>query len=124
MKNEIKAVQLDAKVIYMANGDVNVYPASHEQRRQVRNQRTNCKGRMVVEESGKASFRAFSAEGNPRYQHLFSVPYGEVKQTKERIIVQFSFPRRLSADVISELFVETARDIVSFLRYYDGGRSK
>lgn len=111
-------INMETQTVFHASGDINIYPCSFERGRSIVAQGTRAsqKGRMVTEDDGTSLFRPYAKDSGARYRKLFQTAHGEVKATKESIIVAFRFPQRMGRTLIEALFGEETAEVKAFIK--------
>lgn len=120
MKNRIFVdnLQMETQTVYAENGNINIYPCDFEmgQHIVVCGERASQKGRMVTEADGTSHFTAYAKDSGRRYRELFRTAHGEVKDTRETVIFQLRFPKRLGKALIEALHREETEEMAAFVK--------
>jgi hypothetical protein len=110
-------VKMDTCTSFYANGDVNIMPCPWECEKQVTDGgRRQPKGRMTIEEDGTSHFRAYAKDSGSRYNTLFRTAHGEVKETRDSVICQLRFPKKLGKALIESLYSEETEEQGAFIK--------
>ena len=114
----IDNLQMETQTVFTENGNINIYPCSFEL-----GQHITCgagravqKGRMVTEHDGTSRFRAYAHGSGARYRELFRTAHGSVKETRDDVIFQLRFPKRLGRTLIERLHREEAEEQEAFVK--------
>ena len=116
----IDQIKLETQTVFFQNGGIYTSPCAFEENPNLipNGDRVSQKGRMVTLDDGTSSFRPYASDSGSRYKTLFLTPHGEVKETKECIIFQFRFPKRLGKILIVSMLCNEHLSILSFLKSY------
>lgn len=109
---------METQTVFCQNGNINIYPCAFEQGQHIVSGGGNVsqKGRMVTDESGTSHFRPYAKDSGCRYTPLFNTAHGEVKETKEDVIFQLRFPKKLGKALIEALFHEETAEQAAFIK--------
>ena len=93
----VENLQMETQTVFNQNGNINIYPCGFEMGQHIVSDgnRASQKGRMVTEDDGRSSFRAYATDSGSRYNTLFRTAHGEVKETLDTVIFQLRFPKKL-----------------------------
>lgn len=114
----IENLQMETQTVFNQNGNINIYPCGFEMGQHIVSD-GNCasqKGRMVTEDDGTSHFRAYAKDSGSRYSTLFRTAHGEVKETKEDVIFQLRFPKRMGKSLIESLYREETDEQAAFIK--------
>lgn len=114
----IENLQMETQTVFNQNGNINIYPCGFEMGQHIVSD-GNCasqKGRMVTEDDGTSHFRAYAKDSGSRYSTLFRTAHGEVKETKEDVIFQLRFPKRMGKALIESQFREETDEQAAFIK--------
>ena len=114
----IENLQMETQTVFYQNGNINIYPCSFEagQHIVVGGDRASQKGRMVTEDDGTSSFRAYATDSGSRYNTLFRTAHGEVKETREKVIFLLRFPKRMSKELITALHRKECGEQAAYIK--------
>ena len=104
--------------MFNQNGNINIYPCGFEMGQHIVSD-GNCasqKGRMVTEDDGTSHFRAYAKDSGSRYNTLFRTAHGEVKETRDSVICQLRFPKKLGKALIESLYGEETEEQGAFIK--------
>lgn len=101
----IDNLRMETQTVFCQNGDINIYPCDFELGQHIVAGGGNVsqKGRMVTCESGTSHFHPYAQDSGSRYTSLFQTAHGEVKETKNSVIFQLRFPKKLGKTLIEAL---------------------
>jgi hypothetical protein len=71
---------------------------------------------MVTLDDGTSSFRPYASDSGSRYRTLFLTPHGEVKETKDKIIFQLRFHKRLGKAAIMAMLRDEQQEQLTFIK--------
>ena len=125
-------VQMDGSINFMTNGDINVYPCSWEDEKQVTNgERVRYRAGIEVDADGRTRVKRYN-DGlqGPKHETLYETPHGAVKMTRpqvrpgdghrriteEFVYVTFKFPKKYGLALTKALYEEEADEIMSFFK--------
>ena len=114
----IENLQMETQTVFNQNGNINIYPCGFEMGQHIVSD-GNCasqKGRMVTEDDGTSHFRAYAKDSGSRYSTLFRTAHGEVKETKEDVIFQLRFSKRMGKSLIESLYREETDEQAAFIK--------
>ena len=114
----IENLQMETQTVFNQNGNINIYPCGFEMGQHIVSDgnRASQKGRMVTEDDGRSSFRAYATDSGSRYNTLFRTAHGEVKETIGNVIFQLRFPKRMGKSLIEALFREEVDEQAAFIK--------
>ena len=133
------AIQMDASINFMTNGDINVYPCPWEDEKQVTDgSRVRYRAGVEVDADGRTRVKRYK-EGSkgPLHDTLFETAHGAVKITRpqyrrkadgyhkeglhrrmdeEFVYVTFKFPKKYGLALTKALYEEEADEIMSYFK--------
>ena len=106
------------QTVFNENGNINIYPCAFEENHNIvaHGDTASQKGRMVTHDDGTSHFRAYAHDSGHRYNTLFRTAHGEVKETRESIIFQLRFPKRLGKSLIMSMLRDEQDDQRAFVK--------
>ena len=114
----IQNLQMETQTVFNQNGNIHIYPCDFEAGQHIvrGGDRASQKGRMVTEDDGTSHFRAYAKGSGRRYNILFSTGHGEVRETRDDIIFQLRFPKRMGKALIESLYREETEEQAAFIK--------
>ena len=123
----LQNVQMDGRVNYLVNGDINIQPCPWEQDKQVTEGRpVYYRANLEVMADGQTRVKTKrTGSRGPLYQTLFETAHGTVKivpqrkqrhPEREQLIVEFKFPRRYGLELTKKLYKEESDQIMSYFK--------
>lgn len=114
----INNLQMETQTVFCQNGGINIFPCAFElgQHIVVGGNEASQKGRMVTDESGTSHFHPYAKDSGSRYTRLFTTAHGEVKETRDSIIFQLRFPKKLGKALIEALHREETEEQAAFIK--------
>ena len=109
---------METQTVFNQNGNINIYPCGFEMGQHIVSD-GNCasqKGRMVTDESGTSHFTPYAKDSGSRYNTLFRTAHGEVKETRNSVIFQLRFPKKLGKALIESLYGEETQEQAAFIK--------
>ena len=140
MKNNFKKqifidnVQMDTQTSFIANGDINIYPCSWEDDKEVTNgKRVRYRAGIEVDADGRTRVkRYYDGMNGPKLQVLHETTHGIVKMTrprfdktpcgirrrmdKEYLYIKFKFPKKMGLTLMKALYADESDEMMSFLK--------
>ena len=127
------AIQMDASINFMTNGDINVYPCPWEDEKQVTDGSRVCyRAGIEVDADGRTRVKRWKrGSRGPLHDTLFETPHGAVKITRpqypasahghrrlndEYVYVVFKFPKKYGLGLMRALYGEESEEIMSYLK--------
>ena len=108
-------IGMDTQTRFHVNGDVNIYPCSWVDEQVTTGGCRRPKGRMTIEEDGTSYFRAYRSNSGSRYQRLFETSNGEVKRTRQNLIVKLVVPLGIGRLAIVKTLMSQMQEIVNYI---------
>ncbi len=109
---------LPAEVTYAENGAVGICPVRKcEVLEGILMPVGSRRGRLTIDEQGKAAFKPYAQHPQARYAQLITTPHGVVKEGPQSVIVSMRFPKQMSAAEMCKAFAEDSYLVELFLRY-------
>ena len=71
---------------------------------------------MTIEEDGTSYFRAYRSNSGSRYQRLFETSNGEVKRTRQNLIVKLVVPLGIGRLAIVKTLMSQMQEIVNYIK--------
>ena len=104
--------------MFTENGNINIYPCSFEMGRHIvrGSDQASQKGRMVTDDNGTSRFTPYAKDSGSRYTQLFRTAHGEVKETRDSVIFQLRFHKRLGKALIEALYNEETSEQAAFIK--------
>ncbi len=123
----LQNVHMDASVNYMVNGDINIQPCPWEQDNQLTEGRpVHYRANLEVLADGQTRVKAKrTGSRGPLYRTLFETAHGTVKivpqrkhrrPEREKLIVEFKFPRRYGLELTKALYQQEADEVMSYFK--------
>ena len=114
----IDNLQMETQTVFTENGNINIYPCSFEMGRHIvrGSDQASQKGRMVTDDSGTSRFTPYAKDSGSRYTQLFRTAHGEVKETRDSVIFQLRFHKRLGKALIEALYNEETSEQAAFIK--------
>lgn len=114
----IDNILIETQTVFNENGNINIYPCAFEENHNIvaHGDTASQKGRMVTHDDGTSHFRAYAHDSGHRYNTLFRTAHGEVKETRESIIFQLRFPKRLGKSLIMSMLRDEQDDQRAFVK--------
>ena len=115
----IENLQMETQTVFTENGNINIYPCAFELGQHIvagGMGEASQKGRMVTDESGTSHFTPYAKDSGSRYTLLFRTAHGEVKETRDCVIFQLRFPKKLGKALIESLFREETEEQGAFIK--------
>ena len=115
----IENLQMETQTVFTENGNINIYPCAFELGQNIvagGMGEASQKGRMVTDESGTSHFTPYAKDSGSRYTTLFRTAHGEVKETRDSVIFQLRFPKKLGKALIESLFREETDEQGAFIK--------
>ena len=133
------AIQMDASINFMTNGDINVYPCPWEDEKQVTDgSRVRYRAGIEVDADGRTRVKRYK-EGSkgPLHDTLFETAHGAVKITRpqyrrktdgyhkeglrrrmdeEFVYVTFKFPKKYGLALTKAVYAEESDEIMAFFK--------
>ena len=109
---------METQTVFTENGNINIYPCNFELGQHIVSGggEASQKGRMVTDGSGTSHFTPYAKDSGSRYLQLFRTAHGEVKETRQSVIFQLRFPKRLGKALIEALYREEADEQAAFIK--------
>ena len=123
----VQNVQMDGRINYMINGDINIQPCPWEDEKQVTDGRpVYYRANLEVMADGQTRVKAKRVGSRgPLYKTLFETAHGTVKivpqrkqrhPEREQLIVEFKFPRRYGLELTKKLYEEESDQVMSYFK--------
>ena len=109
-------IGMDTQTKFHINGDVNIYPCPWADEQVTTGGCRRPKGRMTIEEDGTSHFHAYRHNSGSRYTHLFMTANGEVKRTRQKLIVKLVLPLGIGRLAIIEVLTRQMAEIINYIR--------
>ncbi|WP_033147572.1 hypothetical protein [Prevotella sp. P6B1] len=120
-------VKMDSNVNFMVNGDINIQPCPWEQDVDLTDGRPvyYCANLEVMADGQTRVKAKRTGSRGPLYQTLFETSHGVVKivpqrkhrrPEREKVIVEFKFPRRYGLELTKKLYAEEADQVMSYFK--------
>ena len=109
-------IGMDTQTRFHVNGDVNIYPCPWADEQVTTGGCRRPKGRMTIEEDGTSHFHAYRHNSGSRYTHLFMTANGEVKRTRQKLIVKLVLPLGIGRLAIIEVLTRQMAEIINYIR--------
>lgn len=109
-------IGMDTQTKFHVNGDVNIYPCPWADEQVTTGGCRRPKGRMTIEEDGTSHFHAYRHNSGSRYTHLFMTANGEVKHTRQNLIVKLVLPLGIGRLAIIEALTRQMAEIINYIR--------
>lgn len=109
-------IGMDTQTKFHVNGDVNIYPCPWADEQVTTGGCRRPKGRMTIEEDGTSHFHAYRLNSGSRYTHLFMTANGEVKHTRQNLIVKLVLPLGIGRLAIIEALTRQVAEIINYIR--------
>ena len=109
-------IGMDTQTKFHVNGDVNIYPCPWADEQVTTGGCRRPKGRMTIEEDGTSHFHAYRHNSGSRYTHLFMTANGEVKRTRQKLIVKLVLPLGIGRLAIIEVLTRQMAEIINYIR--------
>lgn len=110
-------VNMETETIFHEDGRISTFPCSYELGQQItlNGGVVKMKAKVMVDPDGNTSITPYHTGSGERYRRLFNTHHGEVKETKEDIIVKFQFPKRNGRLNIADMLEDEMDDIIDFI---------
>ena len=114
----IDNLQMETQTVFTENGNINIYPCSFEMGRHIvrGSDQASQKGRMVTDDNGTSRFTPYAKDSGSRYTQLFRTAHGVVKETRDSVIFQLRFHKRLGKALIEALYNEETSEQAAFIK--------
>ena len=114
----IDNLQMETQTVFTENGNINIYPCSFEMGRHIvrGSDQASQKGGMVTDDNGTSRFTPYAKDSGSRYTQLFRTAHGEVKETRDSVIYQLRFHKRLGKALIEALYNEETSEQAAFIK--------
>lgn len=114
----IDTFRIETQTEYRENGGINIYPCSFEENPMmvVDGEYASQKGRMVTFNDGSSQFHPYAVDSGSRYNNLYQSAHGTVKETKNDVVFQLRFPKRLGKELIMDLLRKEVKEMVAFVK--------
>ena len=114
----VDEIHMETQTVFHANGSINIFPCEFELGQQIVSGDfvASQKGRMTTEADGRSHFHPYALGSGPRYTPLYDTPHGEVKATKEKVIFNLSFPKRMDKEYLLAALSEEMNQMKAFVR--------
>lgn len=109
-------IGMDTQTRFHVNGDVNIYPCPWADEQVTTGGCRRPKGRMTIEEDGTSHFHAYRSNSGSRYTQLFITANGEVKHTRQNLIVKLVLPLGIGRLAIIEVLTSQMAEIINYIR--------
>jgi len=109
-------IKMDTQTFFHANGDINIYPCEWMEEQVTTGGRRRPKGRMTIEEDGTSYFHAYRTNSGSRYQHLYYTENGEVKRTRDNLIVKLTLPMGIGRLAIVDALARQVIEMIAYIR--------
>lgn len=109
-------IGMDTQTRFHVNGDVNIYPCPWADEQVTSGGSRRPKGRMTIEEDGTSHFHAYRSNSGSRYTQLFMTANGEVKRTRQNLIVKLVVPLGIGRLAIVEALTCQMAEIINYIR--------
>ena len=109
-------IGMDTQTRFHVNGDVNIYPCPWADEQVTTGGCRRPKGRMTIEEDGTSHFHAYRHNSGSRYTRLFMTANGEVKHTRQNLIVKLVLPLGIGRLAIIEALTRQMAEIINYIR--------
>ena len=109
-------IGMDTQTRFHVNGDVNIYPCPWADEQVTTGGCRRPKGRMTIEEDGTSHFHAYRHNSGSRYTRLFMTTNGEVKHTRQNLIVKLVLPLGIGRLAIIEALTSQMAEIINYIR--------
>ena len=111
-------IRIESQTLFCQNGNINIFPCAFEENHFIvaNGDRASQKGRMVTEDNGTSHFHPYAVDSGSRYNTLFRTAHGEVKETRESIIFQLRFPKRLGKSLIMSMLRDEQGEQQAFVK--------
>ncbi len=107
---------MDTQTVFHANGDINIYPCAWSCEQVTTGGRRRPKGRMTIEEDGTSHFHAYRTNSGSRYQHLYCTENGELKCTRDNLIVKMTLPLGIGRMAMVEAITRQMTSMMAYIR--------
>lgn len=114
----VESINMETQTVFHNNGSINIYPCDFELGQHIVSGGTvvSQKGRMTTDDDGRSKFMPYAQNCGSRYDPLFDTAHGEVKETKQSVIMTFRFPKKLGKALIEALFAEECEEVKAFIK--------
>lgn len=109
-------IGMDTQTKFHVNGDVNIYPCPWAEEQVTTGGCRRPKGRMTIEEDGTSHFHAYRSNSGSRYSHLFMTANGELKRTRQNLVVKLVLPLGIGRLAVIEALTQQMAEIVNYIR--------
>lgn len=113
----VENINMETQTVFLANGDINIYPCEFEQGQQIVPGGTSVsqKGRMITHDDGTSIFKHYRTNSGSRYNILFETPHGKIKESASSVVCEIRFPKRYGKDLIAKLHAEESEKMNAFI---------
>lgn len=114
----VESINMETQTVFHNNGSINIYPCDFELGQHIVSGGTvaSQKGRMTTDDDGRSKFVPYAQDSGSRYEPLFDTAHGEVKATKQSVVIIFRFPKKLGKTLIEALFAEESKEVKAFIK--------
>jgi len=114
----IDTFRIETQTMYRENGEINIYPCSFEENHFIvaDGNRVSQKGRMVTQDDGTSKFHPYAVGSGSRYNNLYHSAHGTVRETKNDVVFQLRFHKRLGKGLIMDLLRKEVKEMVAFVK--------
>lgn len=114
----IDTFRIETQTEYRENGGINIYPCSFEENPMmvVDGEYASQKGRMVTLNDGTSQFHPYAVDSGSRYKTLYCSAHGSLRETKNDVVFQLRFPKRLGKELIMDLLRKEVKEMVAFVK--------
>ncbi|MBP3843171.1 MAG: hypothetical protein J6E29_05970 [Prevotella sp.] len=111
-------IRIETQTIYAENGNINIFPCAFEENHNIvaHGDTASQKGRMITHDDGTSHFHAYAVDSGSRYLTLFRTAHGEVKVTRDSIIFQLRFHKRLGKATIMAMLRDEQQEQLTFIK--------
>lgn len=114
----IDTIRIETQTMYCENGEINIYPCSFEVNPMmvVDGEYASQKGRMVTFNDGTSKFHPYAVDSGSRYKTIYCSAHGSLRETKNDVVFQLRFPKRLGKGLIMDLLRKEVKEMVAFVK--------
>ena len=109
---------METQTVFRENGNIYIYPCDFELGNCITcgGERVSQKGRMVTDHDGTSRFYHYAKGTGSRYKHLFQTCHGQVKESKENLIITLRLPKRLGKELIEQFLKQETEEMAAFIQ--------
>ena len=109
--------KMETQTTYLEDGSIRTSPELYELGQQVTcsGGTVQMKAKVVVDADGNVSMSPYRKDSGERYRQLLKTAHGEVKETRDDVIVKLQFRKRRGRWAVCDLLEDEVDEIIGFL---------